>query len=72
MHYGNVSITLVHPFVLFIIFLLFFLMTAMASASMLATCVSFPVAVFMVRALHIRVVIQCFINEGFYCLICIP
>ena len=44
-------------------------MTAMASTSVLTTGMSFPVAVLMVRALHIRIVIQCFINKGFYCFI---
>ena len=50
-------------------FLLFFLMTTMASTSVLATCMSFPVAVLMVRTFHIWIVIQCFINKGFYCFI---
>ena len=69
---GNFSITLAHPFVLFIIiyyFLLFFLMTAMASTSMLATCMSFPVVVLMVRTLHIWIILKCFIDKSFYCLI---
>ena len=50
-------------------FLLFFLMTAMASTSMLATCMSFPVAVLMMRTLNIRIIIECFIDKSFYCFI---
>ena len=50
-------------------FLLFFLMTAMASTSMLATCMSFPVAVLMMRTLNIRIIIECFIDKRFYCFI---
>ena len=49
--------------------LLFFLMTAMASTSMLATCMSFPVAVLMMRTLNIWIIIECFIDKSFYCFI---
>jgi hypothetical protein len=44
-------------------------MTAMASTSMLATCMSFPVAVLMMRTLNIRIIIECFIDKSFYCFI---
>lgn len=33
-------------------------MTAMASTSMVATCMSFPVAVLMMRTLHIRITLN--------------
>ena len=49
----------------------FFLMTAMTSTSMLTTCMSFPVAVLVMRTLHIRIIIQCFINKSFHRFICI-
>ena len=67
MYHDNSSITLTHPFVL--LFLLFFLMTAMASTSMLATCMSFPVVMLMVRTLNIWIIIECFIDKRFYCFI---
>ena len=41
-------------------------MTAMASTSMLATCMSFPVAVLVVRTLHIWIILKCFIDKSFY------
>jgi hypothetical protein len=44
-------------------------MTAMASTSMLATCMSFPVAVLVMRTFHIRIILQCFIDKSFYCFI---
>ena len=44
----------------------FFLMTAMAYASMLATCMSFPVVVLVMRTLHIWIIRKCFIDKGFY------
>ena len=47
-------------------FLLFFLMTAMASTSMLTTCMSFPVAVLVMRTLHIWIILKCFIDKSFY------
>ena len=62
-------VTLAHPFVL--LFLLFFLMTAVASASVLATCMSFPVVVFVMGTLHIRIILKCFVDKSFYCFICI-
>ena len=36
---------------------------------MLATCMSFPVAVLMMRTLNIRIIIECFIDKRFYCFI---
>ncbi len=57
MYHDNSCITLTHPFVLY--FLLFFLMTAMASTSMLTTCMSFPVAVLMERTLRINLKCLC-------------
>ena len=44
----------------------FFLMTAMASTSMLATCMSFPVAVLVMRTFHIWIILKCFIDKSFY------
>ena len=41
----------------------------MASTPMLTTCMSFPVAVLMMRTFHIRIIIQCFIDKSFYCFI---
>ena len=38
---------------------------------MLTTCMSFPVAVLVMRTLHIRIIIQCFINKSFHRFICI-
>ena len=46
-------------------------MTAMASASMLTTRMSFPMVVLMVRTLHIRIIIKCIIDKSFYRFICI-
>ena len=51
--------------------LLFFLMTTVTSASMFSTCMSFPVAVLMVRTPHIWIIFKCFINKCFHRLICI-
>ena len=68
MYHDNSCITLTHPFVLYF---LFFLMTAMASTSMFATCMSFPVVMLMVRTLHIRIILKCFIDKSFYRFICI-
>ena len=44
-------------------------MTAVTSASMLATCMSFPVVMLMVRTLNIRIIIKCFIDKSLYCFI---
>ena len=41
----------------------------MASTPMLTTCMSFPMAVLMVRTLHIWIIIKCFIDKSFYCFI---
>ena len=43
-----------------------FLMAAMASTSMLTTCMSFPMVVLMVRTLHIRIIIKRIIDKSFY------
>ena len=42
------------------------LMAAMASTSMLTTCMSFPMVVLMVRTLHIWIIIKCIIDKSFY------
>ena len=41
-----------------------FLMTTVASTSMLATCMSFPVVVLMVKTLHIWSILKCFIDKS--------
>ena len=41
-------------------------MTAMASAAMLTTRMSFPMVVLMVRTLHIRIIIKRIIDKSFY------
>ena len=41
----------------------------MVSASMLTTCMSFPMVVLMVRTLHIRIIIKRIIDKSFYCFI---
>ena len=46
-----------------------FLMTTVASTSMLATCMSFPVVVLVMRTFHIRIILKCFIDKSFYCFI---
>ena len=66
MYHDNSCITLTHPFVLYF---LFFLMTAMASTSMLTTCMFFPMVVLMMRTLHIRIIIKRIIDKSFYCFI---
>ena len=38
---------------------------------MLATCMSFPVVVLVMRTLHIWIIRKCFIDKGFYRFICI-
>ena len=48
-----------------------FLMTTVASTSMLATCMSFPVVVLVMRTFHIRIILKCFIDKSFYRFICI-
>ena len=57
MYHDNSSITLTHPSYYY--FLLFFLMTAMASTSMLTTCMSFPLVVLMERILRINLKCLC-------------
>ena len=48
-----------------------FLVTAMASTSMLTTCMSSLVAVLMMRTLHFWIIIKCIIDKNFYRFICI-
>ena len=69
---GCITIILALPWrILSCCIFLFFLMTAMASTSMLTTCMSFPMVVLMVRTLHIRIILKCFIDKSFYRFICI-